>query len=218
MKKSKTSLLILSLIFFFQLFTSTQNHELQPGVERWLIKTTLPEHSLKKRVSIDDLLKLANPISSFNKKFDTTRITTKVSGLKEGDIVTTTAWLHLVALENDSRTHRDGDYHIQLRNSPLWSDSCFIVEVPLPEFVSDPELKENCSKVREFIRHRLLKDKEPGTHGNKMIHQVYVTVTGQLFFDASHMRGNPRGKRGMKSYTPWEIHPVISIKFAPLPK
>jgi hypothetical protein len=32
------------------------------------------------------------------------------------------------------------------------------------------------------------------------------------------VKGNPRGKRGMKSYTPWEIHPITAIKFAPTRK
>lgn len=81
--------------------------------------------------------------------------------LKEGDIVTTTGRLHLVALENDSKNHRDGDYHIQIRNSPVWGDSCFIIEVPLPEFVNDPNLGEQCAKVREIIKTNLLKGKEP---------------------------------------------------------
>lgn len=138
--------------------------------------------------------------------------------MKEGDLVTTTAWLHLVALENDNKTHRDGDYHIQLRDSPEWANGCFIVEVPLPDFVSDPDLRAKCTKVREFIRKKLLKGNEASNTGNKMEHPVYVTVTGQLFFDAPHLKGSPRGKRDMKSYTPWELHPVTSIEFAPKPK
>ena len=51
-----------------------------------------------------------------------------------------------------------------------------------------------------------------------MIHNVYVKVTGQLFFDAVHLNEKPRGKKGMHSYTEWELHPVMNIEFAPLPK
>ena len=80
-----------------------------------------------------------------------------------------------------------------------------------------PDLKSKCADVRKFIRDELLNGKKPGTTGNKMQHEVYVTVTGQLFFDAPHLKGNPRGKRGMKSYTPWELHPVFATKFAPKP-
>jgi len=207
------------LIFLLNFFNLSQAQDLQPGVDRWLIKTTLLKNPRHKQVSIQDLLELGNPIDRYIKKLDSVRIPASVqpSGLKEGDIVSTKAWLHLVALENDSRTHQDGDYHIQLRNSPVWGDSCFIVEVPYEKFISDPELSNKCAEVRKFVRDRLLKGSEPGTLGNKMIHQVYVKVTGQLFFDAPHLTGNPRGKRGMKSYTPWEIHPVTSIEFAKKP-
>jgi hypothetical protein len=62
--------------------------------------------------------------------------------------------------------------------------------------------------------------------------EVYVTVTGQLFYDAIHatQMSNPdpkkrkyRGKKGisptpMRSYTAWEIHPITKIEFAPKPQ
>jgi hypothetical protein len=124
-----------------------------------------------------------------------------------------------VALENDATQHRDGDYHIQIRNSPNWADSCLIVEVPNPDpvFVKDPDLQASSKEVRDFIKNKMLKGKEPGTKGNKMNHPCHVTITGQLFFDAVHLgaslNGTYRGKRGMKSYTCWEIHPITSIKF-----
>ena len=206
------------MLFFMGLTNYAQNLDLKPGVDRWSIKTSTVVNV--KTVPITDLLQLSNPITDYHKtEYGDKRIPTIVQpdSLKEGDIVTTTAWLHLVALERASDTHRDGDYHIQITNSPEWGDSCFIIEVPYPDFVEDPYLKTKCAEVREFIRNRLLKGKEPGTTGNIMQHEVYVTVTGQLFFDATHLKGNPRGKKGMKSYTAWEIHPLFSIAFAPKP-
>ncbi len=193
---------------------------LQPGVDRWTIKTSVLKHPGKLTLSIDELLSLPNPIDNETAAYDTTRIPKTVGqhAVKEGELVTTTAWLHLVALENDPKTHRDGDYHIQIRNSSEWADSCLVIEVPLPQFIPDPTLSAECAKVREFIKSKLLAGKEPGTLGNKLVHPVYVTVTGQLFFDATHLKGNPRGKRNMKSYTPWELHPIISMKFASKPK
>ena len=198
----------------------TQSLHLEPGVERWAIKTSLIDHPQKKKVPIAELLALPNPIDQEDSKYNTARIPVAVGPhhLQEGAIVTTTAWLHLVALEDDSKSHRDGDYHIQIRTSPEWQDSCLVVEVPYPDFVSDTALAQKCGKVRQFIKDNLLKGKEPGTKGNKLDHPVYVTITGQLFFDLPHVKGNPRGKRGMKSYTPWEIHPITAIKFAPKPK
>ncbi|MCX6142748.1 MAG: hypothetical protein NTZ35_05965 [Ignavibacteriales bacterium] len=198
----------------------TQDLHIKPGVERWTIKTSLLDHPQNKTVPLAELLALPNPVDREDSKYDSVRIPFAVGPqqLQEGEIVTTTAWLLLVALEDDSKTHRDGDYHIQIRSSSEWQDSCLVVEVPYPEFVCDPALAAKCGTVRQFIKDRLLQGKEPGTRGNKLDHPVYVTITGQLFFDLSHLKGNLRGKRGMKSYTPWEIHPVTAIKFAPAPK
>jgi len=41
--------------------------------------------------------------------------------------------------------------------------------------------------VRAFIRDKLVKGKEPSTSGSVMQRQVYVTITGQLFYDDSHV-------------------------------
>lgn len=220
MKALVRLLLVALLLLLLEVPTFSQPQHLSPGVERWSVKTSLVDHPQAKKISIGELLALPNPIEKEDSQYDSTRIPVAVGphDLKEGQLVTTTAWLHLVALEDDSKTHRDGDYHIQIRNSPEWADSCLVIEVPYPEFVSDPVLAEKCKNVREFIRNKLLNGKEPGTRGNKMDHAAYVTVTGQLFFDLPHVKGNPRGKRDMKSYTPWELHPIISIKFAPKPK
>ncbi len=158
-------------------------------------------------------------------------IPVKVSGnLKEGDIVTTEGYIHLVALEKASGNKRDGDYHIQLTLSPVWGDSCFIVEIPYSEFAA-ANIKEQCESVRAFIRDELLNGRNPSSRGSIIQSDVYVRVTGQLFYDAIHAKTmrNPdpskrtyRGKKGnqatpMHSYTAWEIHPVISIEFAPEP-
>ena len=205
------------LIYIFSLSVSSgQTTELNPGVARWNIKTSLPKKSTKMTISLTELLTLNNPIESYSsKEYGAKRIPNKVQkGLKEGDIVTTRGYLHLIALENDSKYHRDGDYHIQIRNTEEWKDSCLIIEVPNPDarFVSDSKLREKCKVVRDFIKEKFLKGKEPGA-GNVMEHKMYVEITGQLFFDATHLNGSPRGKKGMKSYICWEIHPVTKIKF-----
>jgi hypothetical protein len=192
---------------------------LRPGVERWAIKTSLPAHSKKRTVPLSELLALPNPISKESTDYDTTRIpyTVGTRSLKEGDIITTKGWIHLVALEDDGRTHRDGDYHIQIRTSEEWADTCLVIEIPYSPFVPDSNLATICGSARQFIKTNLLNNKEPGARGNKLDHAVFVTIKGQLFFDAPHLKGNPRGRRGMKSYTPWEIHPVTSLEFARKP-
>lgn len=189
------------------------NNELKEGVRRWKIKVTAESHTPKKK-TLAALLKLPKPIAADNHDYEETLLPKAVNGLKEGDIITTKGWLHLVALENSAKDHTDGDYHIQIRNSAAWGDTCLIVEIPYPEFVKDHQLKAKCKKARDFVKTKLLKGKEPGTSGNIMQHEVYVQITGQLYFDLPHVKGKPRGKRGMKSYTAWELHPVVDMRFA----
>lgn len=202
------------------------NPDLSPGIDRWTIKTTLVSDAHQKTMTLAALLKLKKPftasegISSNDPHYDDNRFTKTLNstGLKEGDIVTTKGYLHLVALEKASDTKRDGDYHIQITNSAEWGDSCLVVEIPLPDFIDDPDLKQQVTIARQFVKEKLLKNKEPGTGGNKMQHEVYVQVKGALFFDLIHSSStDARGKRGMKSYTCWEIHPVTDIKFAVKP-
>jgi hypothetical protein len=222
MKNIRKIVFIGIILQFIVIPIYSQSNDLNPGIDRWSIKTSLPQKLKKKILTLDQLLSLKDPIDTYKSNpYDTIRIPGKVAnGLKEGDIITVTGWLHLVAIEKDANHHRDGDYHIQIRNSSVWSDSCLIVEVafPDPRFVKDSGLANSCANVREFIRTNMLKGKEPGTSGNKMTHPCHVTITGQLFFDAVHLgaskKGTYRGKQGMKSYTCWEIHPVTSIKFA----
>ena len=208
--------------------------DVEPGVDRWDVKTSAEKLDATKKpkfVALEKLLLLPLlPAEYSGKDYDGTLIPKgPATRLKEGDIITTEGYMHLVALERASGTHKDGDYHIQITLNPEWSDSCFIVEIPYKAFANNKELKDLCDKNRLFVRNKILRDKnkEPSTSGNVMQSFVYVRVTGQLFYDAIHastMRNkNPkknkyRGKKGMSSYTAWEIHPVTDIVFAPKPK
>ena len=69
-------------------------------------------------------------------------------------------------------------------------------------------------KAREFVKYRILANQEPFATGSRLVHPVMVQVTGQLFYDDSHIGYQPRGKQGMRAATLWEIHPVTSISFA----
>ena len=211
---------LLTSIFSASLLISSsisQAQSLAPGVYRWSIKTSVVSGAAKKKATVDDLLSLVNPVDRVAQAPANSRMAKTINGFKEGDIITITGWLLLVALEDDSKKHRDGDFHIQIRNSPSWGDTCLIVEIPDSDFVSDPDLKQKCAQTREFVVSRLLNGQQPTTTGNKMTHPVFVTITGQLFFDGEHMNGPARGKKGMHSYTCWELHPVIDMNFAPKP-
>ena len=186
--------------------------KLNPGVERWEIKTSTEHHARHDTMALSTLLNLPSPIRNRNEAPQNERIENKVDGLKEGDMVTVTGYLHLVAMEDDPKKHRDGDYHMQLRTSSEWGDTCLIIEVPFPTFVSDHSLSKKCEEVRDMVDNHILKHKEPSKKGNALPKGVKVMVTGQLFFDATHLNGKTRGKLGMHSYTCWEIHPVTVMK------
>lgn len=222
----KKAVLLPLIALFYPGGLHARQLDVNPGTERWLVKTSLTADSRSYTVPFRELLSLESPIARPSEAPEASRIPARVGRerLREGDIVTTTAWIHLVALERDSKKHRDGDYHIQLRMNAAWGDSCLIVEVPYPEFVKDPLLAASCDSVRTFIREKLLGGREPGTRGNILEHPARVIVRGQLFFDAPHLRNDgsvsPRGKRSkaktpMSSYTAWEIHPLTGIRFAP---
>ncbi len=188
------------------------------GVERWAVKTSLPEGAKKAIVvPLAELLALkdAEGVKHNDKRYDTERIPAQ-AGQKwaEGTLITTTGWLHLVGGESD------GDFHVQISATAESGDSCLIVEVPSPDpkFTAAAALRPQVQAVRDLILNKMLAGKNPSVAGSVMQHPVYVTVTGALFFDDSHVGDQPRGKKGMKAATLWELHPVTAIAFAPKPK
>ncbi len=125
----------------------------KPGKERWPIKTSVPEGldlTRGKPVLYADLVHLADAegVSKNDARYQATRIPLATAlQAKEGDILTTTGWVHLVAAESD------GDYHIQLSESRASQATCLIVEVPNPDpaFVATEALRPHFQAVREFI-------------------------------------------------------------------
>lgn len=190
----------------------------KPGVERWSVKTSVPAKSGKAQtVALADLLALPNVegVRKDDPKYQSMRIPAQPGQkLPEGTVVTTTGWLHLVALETD------GDYHIQISASQTSGDQCLIVEVPDPDpaYTATAELQPTFETVRNTIKTKMLAGKDPAGAGSVMQHPVYVTVTGILFYDDSHVGDPPRGKKGMHAATLWELHPVTALVFAPKPK
>ena len=227
----KQKILLSVLLLSFNGAFAQEDIDVAPGVDRWEVKTNVTSTAAPKRVKLGKLLALPLLGKEFSdKNYPDKLIPAKVGGtLHEGDMITTTGYLHLVALEK-AAGKKDGDYHIQLTLSPDWGDSCFIVEIPYAQFVGS-SIKDDCEATRAFIREKLTNNKEPKTSGSVMADPVYVRVTGQLFYDAIHANGmrNPdpakrsyRGKKGgqptpMHSYTAWELHPVTHIEFAAAP-
>jgi len=212
----RSGLLALLLALGFTASLATQ-HEIKPGVERWPIKTSVPAEadvSHGKAVPYADLVKLDDPagVAKNDHRYQTTLIPpfANTLGVKEGDIVTTTGWLHLVAGE------ADGDYHIQISDTQDSQATCLIVEVPNPdpEFVAAADLRPHFQAVRDFIQAKLLRGRSPSPRGSVMQRPTYVQITGQLFYDDAHVVDPPRGKKSCKAATLWELHPVTDLKFA----
>jgi hypothetical protein len=199
-----------------------------PGTERWPVKVSLANDAnpdKPKSVDLASLFSLDDPpgISHNDSRYQNARIPEFSNSLKvnEGAILQTTGWLYLVATETD-----DCDYHIQISDKPRTSsdpptaqDNCIVVEAPRPDFVQNADLKQRVATIRAYIKTKLLKDKEPSNNGSVMAHAVCVQVTGQLFYDDSHLGKNGekelRGKRGMHSHTLWELHPLVDFKIVP---
>jgi len=195
---------------------------LQPGTERWPVKTSLPVSAQTKTMTLADALnlpKLPN-VAKDDPRYQSTRIMDQP--VKEDTLVTISGWLYLVGFESD-----DCDFHIQISpqprtsaNPPTKDDNCIIVEVPSGQYAT--AIASQVEGVRQWVIDNLL-GKTPPTIGSVhvMTHPVYVTVTGALFYDDAHEYlangGTGRGKKGMESNTLWELHPVTSIAFAPAP-
>jgi hypothetical protein len=212
---------LLGILFLFLLPNQLHAGCTEPGKARWPIKSSVISIAAlgnPQAVALTDLLALADaPGVTKNDANYQDRLIPAVAnaaGLKEGDIVVVEGWLHLVAKEPN-----DCEYHIQISASQTDGDHCLIVEVPLEHVVSVPAagLRSRVKAVRSFVRTKLLKGKEPGSGGNVMQHPPYVRVVGQLFFDDYHIGDQPRGKKGMKAATLWEIHPIVAMEFAPPP-
>lgn len=128
-------------------------------------------------------------------------------------VIETEGYVHLVAMEPDC------DYHMQMTLSRTNGNHNLIVEVPrgAAAYVRSPLLRKRYEDVRKFIRERLLAGREPGSEGTLLRSPLWVRLRGQLFYDASHFGDAPRGKKGMKAATIWEIHPVVAMRLVPPP-
>jgi hypothetical protein len=231
MRHSKSIISIETVLLFALILSAAPPARAQtcngPGSERWAIKVSLPPSpnvSSPKTVSLTDLLSLADPpgITHNDPRYEKARIPAFSNSLnvKEGEILQTTGWLYLVATETDC------DYHIQISTKPRTTtdkptadDDCLIIEAPKPDFIDDADLKQRSATIRDYIKTKMLQDKEPSNRGSVMIHPVCVRVSGQLFYDDAHVKDNGqkelRGKKGMLSHTIWELHPLTDFTIVP---
>jgi hypothetical protein len=188
-----------------------------PGKARWEIKTSVPADtnlSNSKKVNLRTLLAIKWPpgASGHSHRMDHKRYPAapNARGLVEGQIISTTGWIHLIAAESD------GDYHIQIARAKNNQTRCFIVEVPRPlqRFVKGKRVRKAAATVRDKIRSKVLDGKELKYGGTRLLKSpIFARITGQFFYDDWHIGDNPRGKKGCKSPTITEIHPITAVAF-----
>jgi hypothetical protein len=195
---------------------------IKPGVERWLVKTSLPPGANTKTMTLQDALNLPRlaGVATNDPRFQSARITGQP--VNEDTLVTISGWLYLVGFESD-----DCDFHIQISpeprtstNPPTKDDNCMIVEIPSGQYATS--IAVQADGLRQWVVDNLLQKTQPKIGSvHVMAHPVFVTVTGALFYDDSHAYladgGTGRGKKGMESKTLWELHPVTALAFAPAP-
>lgn len=131
--------------------------QLKPGVERWPVKTSFGSATSAKTVALSALLALkdVSGVRKNDSRYQADRIPDPQPPVgREGDLIAVTGWLHLVALEND------GDYHMQMSDSPTDGNICLVVEVPDADaaFVKDASLRDQAEAVRTFVRTNLFHD------------------------------------------------------------
>jgi hypothetical protein len=139
------------------------------------------------------------------KRYDDERIPVPVSvgstSVREGQIVAVEGYVYAIGCESD------GDYHIDVTATDHADDTtCFVAEVPLPQYISDASLRSIVTRAR--AEGAAL---QPGDH---------IHIVGQFFYDAWHMPNTPaklhddpgggRGK-GHCAGTLWEVHPILSV-------
>jgi hypothetical protein len=188
----------------------------KPGVSRWAVKTSLPTNRNEPvALTLEEITALPVPAGAAQDKERASRLPDDLgNGLREGSLVRVSGWVRVIA------TDPDCDYHIQLTPTNAGVDGTVIVEAPNPQagYESSAELRDSATAVRDFLKSRILKGKEPSGNAGNKIGSAYIEVVGQLFLDAHHLPNcDARGKQGMHATTCWEVHPVIAAQFMPKP-
>jgi hypothetical protein len=190
---------------------TSQEHQIIPqatAYANWPMKSAISTKG-NMHVKLDDLMKLRLASNRYDSKWHNSKlnpIATK-SGLREGSIVTTQGYVQLVATDDSGKWNET--YSLQLTVRSHSKDSCFIVKIASYE-------------AKDFILEHFTNEEVPCMRGNILQKPVYVSITGELVYDAGHsriMRGpRPiyRGRKGMHTYTAWRICQVNHIELAAL--
>jgi hypothetical protein len=212
--------LLLVASFFIAEAEAARRRPTSSGAEhvRWKIKTSIPtsaDVSQSKVVDLEAMLLIQPPpgAKGHSRAMDHDRYPADPDalGLTEGDIISVKGWLHLIAAETD-----DEDFHIQISHASNDQSRCLIVEVPRPTaaIVKDQRVRNAASDVRDALVTNALGGNTLSLGSVRVVDPpIFVRVTGQFFYDDWHIGGTPRGKKGCKSPTIAEVHPIMAIEF-----
>lgn len=120
-------------------------------------------------------------------------VTIGASSFHEGDVIATSGYVLASTCEGD-----DGDFHIDIAPSS-GADICAVVEVPNPYYIRQAGVRAAVNRAESVAKQLAVGE--------------YVTVTGQLFYDAAHGGSSAGGGRGVNhcAQSLWEIHPVFRV-------
>jgi hypothetical protein len=198
--------------------------QFEKGEARWEVKNSIPSHATitnAKEVSLASLIALKNPNLTKQQVKDIEDV--RWSGvakaktpagndaeLHEGDIVTVTGYVYR------ARCQKDGDFHMEIGSGPTRKSKCLIVEFPDPEEIKDAGTRQLVEAAREALANL----DSSIYQSNPKKPPFKVTITGQVFLDAPHIRASdPSGGRGTLlnsgkhcASNLWELHPVLELK------
>jgi hypothetical protein len=129
-------------------------------------------------------------------------------GVKEGDIVKVSGWLHVVRLMGD------GDYNLRFSPSADSADRYIVAEIPDQDDVP-LQLRPMVKAARDVVQAKGLGGKGASRQGTTLPNAPYVEITGQLYFNDANL-GNPLtpDAQGTRRGSYWEIHPGLALKLS----
>lgn len=165
-------------------------------------------------VTFSELVSMPEPpgVTQNDRRYEKARIPAFPNplGLKEGDVVTVTGYLHSVTLMGD------GDYNLRISVSKDSADSFIVSEIPDDDDVSNGHLRGMVGAARDFIKKQILQGHDPArTPGTTLSDAPAIELTGQLFFSDRNV-GQPiaADAQGLRRATNWQIHPGFDVSFA----
>lgn len=124
--------------------------------------------------------------------------------------VTVTAFLYATKKETDN------DFHLLIGDDPNGGDGRYMTAevsgLPNPDDSLTPLFQQVRDQYKAFFAET--GQPLPGDRYVRFPQPVPVTVSGSVFFDVDHTRGEVRSGNIVPE-TVWEIHPIRSISFGP---